>query len=314
MKDRLIHTSDYSRLVIHFNGYKEVQMDTDMTFDLSHQINSIIKSFLDKPNENTLWQEYGERAWGDPLVGFSRGGDPLWLSFKDVIGPFHWAPAEIFSQAFPTMKITAGELTIISWVLPQTEATKADNHHEASFPSHRWARTRTYGEEINNSLKRHVVSSLQALGYEAVAPTLHDGFSWQNSDIYGFASNWSERHVAYISGLGTFGLCDGLITPIGKAMRLGSVVAHMQIPPTPRPYSSHTDYCLFFSKGACRKCISRCPAGAISEAGHDKGKCLEYLAGKTILHIKSNYGFDGYSCGLCQTGVPCESKIPLNDK
>jgi len=26
--------------------------------------------------------------------------------------------------------------------------------------------------------------------------------------------------------------------------------------------------------------------------------------------VKSNFGFDGYGCGLCQTKVPCESKIP----
>ncbi len=285
-------------------------MGTGEPFDLSQLILSVIRSFLDEPDENTLWQNPGERAWARPLVGFSQGSDPLWSSFKEAIGPFHWTPEEIFLQAFPAVNVTAGELTVISWVLPQTEATKADNRQEASFPSHRWARTRTFGEEINNNLKKHLVSTLKASGFEATAPTLHDGFSWQNSDTYGIASNWSERHVAYVSGLGTFGLCDGLITPVGKAMRLGSVVAHLQIPPTPRPYSSHTDYCLFFSGGACRKCISRCPAGAISEAGHDKKKCLEYVFGKAIPYIKANYGFDGYSCGLCQTGVPCESGIP----
>jgi hypothetical protein len=26
--------------------------------------------------------------------------------------------------------------------------------------------------------------------------------------------------------------------------------------------------------------------------------------------VTSEYGFDGYGCGLCQTKVPCESKIP----
>jgi epoxyqueuosine reductase len=296
------------------NRLEEVPMDAREDFGLSYQIISSIKAFLDKPAENTLWQELGERAWAEPLVGFSRGNDPLWLSLKNAVGPFHWTPAEIFSQAFPETNVAAGELTIISWVLPQTDATKADNGKEASFPSLRWARTRTFGEEINDNLKKHVVSSLKASNYEAIAPTLHSGFSWQNSDAYGFASNWSERHVAYISGLGTFGLCDGLITPVGKAMRLGSVVAHVQIPPTPRPYTSHKDYCLFYSKDACGKCISRCPAGAISNAGHDKKKCLEYVFGKAIPYIKSTYGFDGYSCGLCQTGVPCESKIPLNDK
>ena len=26
--------------------------------------------------------------------------------------------------------------------------------------------------------------------------------------------------------------------------------------------------------------------------------------------MKREYGFEGYGCGLCQTGVPCESGIP----
>jgi len=26
--------------------------------------------------------------------------------------------------------------------------------------------------------------------------------------------------------------------------------------------------------------------------------------------VRENYGFAGYGCGLCQTGVPCEAKIP----
>jgi hypothetical protein len=26
--------------------------------------------------------------------------------------------------------------------------------------------------------------------------------------------------------------------------------------------------------------------------------------------VRRNYGFDGYACGLCQTGVPCEAGIP----
>ena len=48
----------------------------------------------------------------------------------------------------------------------------------------------------------------------------------------------------------------------------------------------------------------------MSEAGHDKKKCLSY-AMWTAEYVKKNFGFDGYGCGFCQTGVPCESKIPL---
>jgi hypothetical protein len=27
-------------------------------------------------------------------------------------------------------------------------------------------------------------------------------------------------------------------------------------------------------------------------------------------YVKETYGFEGYGCGLCQVGVPCESGIP----
>jgi epoxyqueuosine reductase len=88
------------------------------------------------------------------------------------------------------------------------------------------------------------------------------------------------------------------------------VVAHIQISPTVRPYTDHRAYCLFFTKGICGKCMSRCPVGAITEGGHDKVKCLNHLRPATADYVKSHYGFDGYGCGLCQTAVPCESKIP----
>jgi epoxyqueuosine reductase QueG len=190
------------------------------------------------------------------------------------------------------------------------DRTKSDSRRETAFPSERWARARIYGEEFNRKISLHVVETLQAAGYAAVAPMLSSFFEIKQSKDYGFASTWSERHAAYASGLGTFGLCDGLITPKGKAMRCGSVIAHIDIPPTSRPYHDHRAYCLFFTKGVCGKCIQRCPAGAITEAGHDKVTCEHYLLPTTADYVRSHFGFDGYGCGLCQTGVPCESKIP----
>jgi epoxyqueuosine reductase QueG len=92
-------------------------------------------------------------------------------------------------------------------------------------------------------------------------------------------------------------------------MRCGSVIAKIKIPPTPRPYKDHHAYCLFYSQGTCGKCIVRCPADAVTKSGHDKLKCKAYLD-KTRTYVTSNFGFEGYGCGFCQTGVPCESKIP----
>jgi epoxyqueuosine reductase len=278
--------------------------------DLSEWLESLIVRFIVESPENSLGNRMNDKAWAKPLVGFSAGNDPLYQFYKSDIGDFYWTPFEIFLKTFPSSKVTADQLTVISWVLPQTEATKADNRRQSQYPSERWARARVQGEEVNNKLRRIVVSSLCEKGFRAVAPMLSPLWEQRMSKRYGLASAWSERHAAYASGLGTFGLCDGLITPKGKAMRCGSIVADIKIPPTRRPYSDHHAYCLYFSKGKCGKCIQRCPAGAISRAGHDKTKCRNYLHNVIEEFVKSNYGFNSYGCGLCQTGVPCESKIP----
>jgi hypothetical protein len=272
-------------------------------------VESVVQSFCNS-SENTLQDPTNERAWDAPLVGFSSGADALYDQYKEVVGPFHWTPLEAFRLAWPGVKVGPQDLTVITWILPQTEATRADNRKETFYPAERWARSRIFGEEFNVKLRKHVVKSLKQQGYDAVAPMLLPQWQTQDSDRYVISSLWSERHAAYASGLGTFGLCDGLITPKGKAVRVGSVVARLLIPPTARPYTDHHAYCLYFTSGTCHKCIERCPAGAISEAGHDKINCRQHVRPVTENYVKSNFGFDGYGCGLCQTDVPCEFKIP----
>jgi len=272
-----------------------------------------IARFVGESPENSVRNESQERAWDEPLVGFSRGDDPLYREFKEHIGSFYWTPLEAFLQAFPETAARAGELTVISWILPQTETTKAAQRREERYPSEEWVRSYVYGEEFNVRLRKHVVAALEGAGVQAVAPMLAPSWRREISLRYGFASTWSERHAAYAAGLGTFGLCDGLITPRGKAMRCGSVVTRLDIPPAPRPYQDRHAYCLFFSEGTCGLCIGRCPAGAISEAGHDKEKCKDYTRGEVLEHVKARYSLDAYPCGLCQAGVPCESRIPTLD-
>ncbi len=271
-------------------------------------VEQVIRAYIDSP-ENTLRNKDNERAWAEPLVGFSSGDDPLFEAYKEHVGPFHFTPSELFGQTFPHVDFRAGDLTVISWVLPQMEKTKTDDRRETRYPSESWVRARIFGEEINVKLRGHVVEVMRKAGIEAVSPMLSPLWSRKASDRFIFASNWSERHAAHAGGLGTFGLCDGLITPRGKAMRLGSVIARVKIPATPRPYSSHREYCLFFSKGICGECIQRCPAEALSEKGHDKLKCKSYID-MTRKYVPEHFGFEGYGCGFCQTGVPCESKIP----
>jgi epoxyqueuosine reductase QueG len=276
--------------------------------NIAQYIKDIIGDFIaSKENSMKKWDD--EPAWANALVGFSNGADPIFPFFKEDIGNFYLQPLEILSQAYPEQVFKSEQISVISWILPQTDATKRDHRKETHFPSERWARSRIFGEQANVKLRQHVVRKLYEINIEAVAPLLSPLYKSAMSEKYAFASRWSERHTAYASGLGTFGLSDGLITTKGKAMRTGSVIANVYLEPTLRPYEDHNAYCLFHQKGTCGECIERCPIGAISEKGHDKYICSRYV-NMTRKYVPKHYGFDGYGCGFCQTGVCCESGIP----
>ena len=279
--------------------------------DLGDWVQKEIRKFMAGP-ENSMQKWDNEPAWTEPLVGFSSGADPLYEFYKKDIGDFYILPHEFMRHKYGR-EYDPAQLTVISWILPQTEATKRDHRKETHFPSERWARSRIFGEQVNVKLRKHVEEILEENGYDAVGPMISPIWVGARSEKYGFASTWSERHAAYTAGLGTFGLSDGLITPKGKAMRTGSVIVNAVIPPTPREYENHNQYCLFLMEGTCGKCIERCPIGAITEKGHNKVTCQKYV-NMTRQYVPRHYGFDGYGCGFCQTGVPCESVNPRKNK
>ncbi len=274
-------------------------------------VETLIRDFLDTSPENTMGPDTGEKSWNDSVLGWARGDDPVFQEIKADIGDFLWTPQEIFSLTFPDIQVAPKELAVLVWVLPQRKGTKENNRKEKTFPADRWAKSRYFGEQANMSLRRHMAEALTQAGYPAVSPMASPLFGWRTSPRHGIASNWSERHAAYGCGLGTFGLSDGLITPRGKAHRLGSVVARLDVPLVTRPYETHTAYCLYHAKGTCLKCVARCPAGAITEKGHDKEACRRYLDETTVSYLENRLGFKAHACGLCQTGVPCESRIPI---
>jgi len=283
------------------------EMKSAANFPLA-RVETIIHDFWENAPSNSLQLASGEKSWAEPHVAIARGDDPFFARFKQMIGPFLWTPAEAFALAFPAIEAAPSELRVISYVLPQTPATRADQRQETALPAERWARSRFHGEQFNCDLRLHLAATLTAAGFPAVAPERLPGFDYRQSERFGLASNWSERHVAFIAGLGTFGLSDGLITRWGKAVRFGSVVARIDLPVTPRLYGNdYHAWCLWYAKGTCGACAPRCPAGAISTAGgHDKPACHRY-----IREVTTPYATTGATpCGLCQAKIPCEAQIP----
>lgn len=280
--------------------------------DSIFQVEKIIHDFWASSSSNSLHLETGEKAWALPHVSIARGDDPLFRLCKEMIGHFHWTPEEAYATAFPATPASADELRVICYVLPQTEETRADQRQETTMPAERWARSRFHGEEFNRDLRLHLAETLTLAGHPSVAPERLPGFSYQLSERFGLASNWSERHAAFIAGLGTFGLSDGLITRWGKAVRLGSVVSRIDLPMTKRVYGEdHQAWCLWYARGTCGACVKRCPVGVITASeGHDKQACFNYIRETTAPYATQKYGTGATSCGLCQVKIPCEYQVP----
>lgn len=277
---------------------------------LADAIKTVILRHVAESPDNDLGLQAREKIFDPPLVGFSRGSDPLYDEFRRHIGEFYFTPVEMLNLSFPDLDSTAELVSVISWILPSTAVTRSEQAEMTRYPSQRWVHTRAMGEEFNNSVRRVVLSFLAEHGIPAVAPLLSPLWSRFDEGPYAPCSNWSERHAAYAAGLGTFGLCDGLITPVGKAVRVGSVITATVLPPSPRSYHNHHDWCLHFNGGNCGACIRRCPVNALSEKGHDKNRCMQYTEQVMNRYIKEKCGLDTYACGLCQAGVPCTDTIP----
>jgi epoxyqueuosine reductase len=276
-------------------------------------IASEIKSFVRGSPLNRMPGEENQPIFAAPLVKFADGNDSLFVQFKSIIGPNHLTPREALALAYNKQPEDDGKLiSVISWILPITLPTRRSNRLEKTFPSKSWAFTKWYGEKFNDALRKHTVQWLTIRGYMTTAPAIQPYFKVQSNEKGKF-SNWSERHVAYVAGQGTFSLADSFITEEGAANRIGSVVVDLQLPPSPRTAKTPYSYCLYYVNKSCKACIKRCPAGAITEAGHDKIRCSNYQD-TDLEHIKEDYQVGSGSCGLCQTGVPCESQNPARKK
>ena len=280
---------------------------------MAQLIESEIKSFVHSSPLNRMPGNENQPIFDEPLVKFADGNDPLFDEFKIIIGPTHLTPREALTMAYNKQPEDDGKLvSVISWVLPIAGQTRKSNRDQKTTPSKPWAYTKWYGEKFNNALRKQVVDTLKIRGYMTTAPVIQPYFKIQSNEK-GDYSNWSERHIAYVAGQGTFSLSDGFITERGIAHRCGSVVIDLKLPPSPRIAKTPFSNCLYYVNKTCKACIARCPAGAISETGHDKVKCKNYQD-IDIHFILDDYQVGSASCGLCQTKVPCEFENPTKKK
>ncbi|MGM0652284.1 MAG: epoxyqueuosine reductase [Bacillota bacterium] len=257
----------------------------------------IVNSVYNNENENRLHD--GSVIFEKPLYGIADANDSLFEKFENeaIIGSSYYPPEYWLQEA----------KSVITYFLPFTLSVRRSNYG-APPPSEEWLHGRFLGENFNIKLRLKLVAELKAAGGMAVAPLLHEDYS---ADYNHFTSSWSERHAAYVAGLGSFGLHRGLITSKGVAGRIGSVITNLRFKPTVRSEGFYYNNCPFLMNKKCGACIKRCPAGAIKETGKDKKKCYQYMFIDDHMHSsRKKFGYKHSICGKCQVNVPCEDKIP----
>jgi epoxyqueuosine reductase QueG len=253
--------------------------------------NTITHAIEDFVSQRMLNNE-SRTHWGTPLVGFAAADDPLFAKLKEVVRPSHATPGELL----------AGARTVVVYFLPFSQEIPRSNRLEHNA-SPEWAVAYVETNHLIIDLNQHLSGVLKEQGHASkVLPPTH------NFDTEQLMADWSHKHIAYVAGLGKFGLHHMLITEKGCCGRFGSLVTDAVIKPTPRPEG---EFCFGQHDGSCKICLKKCPVGALTEEGYDRHKCYELL-----LENADIYASEGLAdvCGKCTSVVPCSFINPVGAK
>ncbi|MFX0140780.1 MAG: hypothetical protein ACFFDN_44490 [Candidatus Hodarchaeota archaeon] len=297
-------------------------------------INDELLGYLEQEFEtsalNRLPEKFGGgKIFSHPLIGVARGSDPIFQKFKETVGSEHLTPLEMWMTSGQE-ELPAAELYTISIVCPFVEKIRKESINpielpKVTLPAEIYSVARNYAKDFKNHMMRQIVDFFKNKGYHAISGKFSDAYTIiAKKEFY---STWSERHIAFAAGLGTFSLQEGLITDVGCNMRLASVITNAPLKVTPRKSDEPYANCLYYAKGTCKECARKCPANAITENGHDKTKCNKYktkIARKIVKRLsptlksyshRINWKFKAYNypvgCEICQFGVQCTDKNPM---
>jgi epoxyqueuosine reductase QueG len=245
-------------------------------------ITGLIKEYV----SNYRLREDSKTKWRDPVVGFASASDPMFGELSRIVCKEHIMPAEVLEEA----------QTVISYFIPFSKEL-TDTNKEGLNCSREWAAAYIETNKMIGSLNEYIAGALKGKGYDAKAADWH-------FDRERLLSDWSQRHVAFIAGLGTFGINNMLITGEGCCGRYGSIVTTLAVEPDVRPSE---EYCLYKKNGSCGACVEHCVYGALKPHAFDRNLCYLVCIENSILHREIG---TAEACGKCLTDVPCSFANP----
>jgi epoxyqueuosine reductase len=229
-----------------------------------------------------------ETDYRSPLVGFARASDPLFLQLQSIVASDHLLPTDLLPSA----------QTVVSFFIPFTE-TLVRKNQEGPATAREWAIAKKETDETIHRVIQGVRERLSLLGIAC-----SENPALERYDPERFLHRWSQKHVAYICGLGNFGLNQLLITECGCAGRLGSFCIEVAVEPD---RICEEEVCPYKLDGSCGVCVKQCPSGALGHHSIDKPLCSAWINDFTEREFG---GASVYrSCGKC-IALPCATRRP----
>ncbi len=256
--------------------------------DMKEVVKQVIYNCVE--NENALFSGYN--IWKKPLICFLKTDNIEIAQLKIIVSKDHLLPQDILVDA----------KSIISFFLGfNSEIVKSNIG--GRLASKEWAFTYLRTNNLITKINNKIAEVMNKYGYKAGKIPATNNFN-ENTLL----SNWSHRHIAYISGLGTFGINNMLITEEGCCGRLGSVVTNFQFEISPKQIN---EKCLYKINKSCGLCISKCVNDVYSTSGFNRFKCYQMCLENAAYY--KNIG-NADVCGKCLVGLPCSSRDPSRKK
>ena len=238
--------------------------------------------------ENEIWkcietycaEKQIANIWEKPVVKFADAKDPKFAQLKEIVVPDHYLPTDYMEDA----------VTVLSWFLPFKREIPRTNVDGATC-SAVWADSYLITNELFIYINERLLQTIAEMGYRACMPVNAGMISNEIPK-----SRWSQRHVAYIAGHGTFGMNNMLISDKGCVGRYTSVITTIPAPVDPIPTEER---CLYKKNGSCGLCFKRCRVGALTPEGFDRFKCLAQCLENERLYPGADV------CGKCIVELPC---------
>ena len=266
---------------------------------MREKITNYIKSYIHEADAFGLIPG----IWREPLVTFGNADSEVWNDLRQLVHPDHDLPGEVLP----------GAKTVIAYFLPFRKEI-GNGNRSGKLSSVSWAKAYEKTNATIVELNEALIGFLKEEGYHGAVPAEAGSY-----DPTLLKSKWSQRHLAYYCGLGTFGKNNMLITAAGCCGRIGTVVSDVE---TEYDEVITEEYCLYKRDGSCGACVKRCPSGALTKEDYDRHLCNELCDENARIHVgyteKPSYTLScgdrvltgSNVCGKCLVGVPCTYKTP----